>query len=1374
MDFLIFNENIKNGTVEIAPDYLCSKSNDLMIRGHRFYAIWDPEKGMWCEDEDLATNMIDIALDKEVAERRESYPNGRVRAKKLKIASSGSMAKWHTYCRELMNDNFKPLNQQVLFSNSKVNKRDYASKTLSYPLQEGKMDAYNRLMSVTYSDEERHKIEWTIGAVVNGDNKTLQKFLVLYGGPGTGKSTVLNIIQMLFDGYCSVFDAEALGDKGNQFALQPFTNNPVVAIQHDGDLSRLETNTRLNSLVSHEYMVVNPKGEPAYTDRFYSILFIGTNKPVKISDAKSGILRRLIDVSPTGDKVPYSEYKNLMKQIEFELGAIAYHCLQVYLDNPDYYDNYVPINMMGASNDFYNYVSEYYYTFKDSNETSLKQAWEMYKTYCTEARVLYPYPQRAFKEELKNYFDEYYERYTDEDGTRIRNFYRGFKTKKFDPIASEKPVKKKDGWLKFKKQHSLLDDVFKSYPAQYANADGVPNQRWANVTTKLKDIDTSKLHFVKTPINQIVIDFDIKDDEGNKSFEKNLQEANKWPATYAELSKSGAGIHLHYIYEGDVTRLSNIYDDDIEIKVFNGNSSLRRMVTKCNDIPITAINSGLPLKGEKIKMATSDSIKSERSLRTLIKRNLNKEFHPGTKPSIDFIYKILEDAYASGLKYDISNMKNEIFDFAANSTHHAKYCTELVMKMKLKSEEPTEEVESDGDAPIVFYDIEVFPNLLLINWKFQGKDKPIMRMINPTDRDIDKLCKYRLVGFNNRRYDNHILYGRMMGYSLEEVYNLSKRIVGGDKNAFFGEAYNLSYTDIYDYASKKQSLKKWEIELGIHHQELGLPWDQPVPEDLWPRVSRYCDNDVIATEAVWDATQGDFLARQILAAVTDSSVNDTTNTLTQRLIFGKEKHPQDEFTYRDLSKPVAPSENVFRLYGRDRQYRIFDAEGNPTYEDYIPGQTKLPAGYSILPFFPGYTFDRGVSTYMGDVIGEGGRVYSKPGVYYWVWDADVSSMHPNSIISENLFGDYTRTFTDLVRTRIDIKHKDFESAKKRLGGKLASYLNDESQAKQLSQALKIAINSVYGLTSAKFDNVFRDRRNVDNIVAKRGALFMTKLKAEVEKRGFEVCHIKTDSIKIPYANQDIMDFVIKFGREFGYEFETEADFMKFAIVNDAVYVAQIKDTKEWTATGTQFQVPYVFKTLFSHEPIEFADMCETKAVSKGELYLDNNEKLPDVTLYENLKDIRTRIAAGKDVTKSEQRLSDSYFDLTDEIIDAEIAKGHDYQYIGRVGLFCPMVAGSNGGVLYRLNEGKYYAPPGTKGYRWMEAETVKTLEIEDYIDRSYYEQLVKDAKAELEKYTDFSYFADSNYKPPMAYYDYNPIYKIERPSPYIRVDELPF
>jgi hypothetical protein len=173
------------------------------------------------------------------------------------------------------------------------------------------------------------------------------------------------------------------------------------------------------------------------------------------------------------------------------------------------------------------------------------------------------------------------------------------------------------------------------------------------------------------------------------------------------------------------------------------------------------------------------------------------------------------------------------------------------------------------DAPLIFYDVEVFPNLFVVVYKEKGKKK--VRLINPKPIDIQNMLQYNLVGFNCRRYDNHIVYAALLGYTNEELFKLSQQIINaakGSKNsAFFGEAYNLSYTDIYDYCAKKQSLKKWEIELGIHHHELGLPWDKPVPKELWETVADYCEDDVDATEAVWDATQGDFVAREILADI---------------------------------------------------------------------------------------------------------------------------------------------------------------------------------------------------------------------------------------------------------------------------------------------------------------------------------------------------------------------------------------------------------------------------------------------------------------------------------------------------------------------------
>ena len=1096
-------------------------------------------------------------------------------------------------------------------------------------------------------------------------------------------------------------------------------------------------------------MTVNEKFKSAYANRFKAFLFMGTNKPVKISDARSGILRRLIDVEPTGEKLSGKEYRLAMKQIPFELGGIASHCRDIYLEDPDFYDDYVPVNMMGASNDFYNFVSDSYGIFSKENSTSLKIAYEMYRI------------------------------------------------DKFDG-SSDKQVavqKEERAPIDFLEQHSLFDDACSDCPAQYASDNETPLKKWENVKTNLKDLDTRKLHYVKVPENHIVIDFDLKGGDGRKSFERNLEAAAKWPKTYAELSKSGKGIHLHYIYSGDPVQLSRIYDDDIEVKVFTGKSSLRRKLTKCNNLPIATISSGLPLKGDT-KMVNFEAVKNEKAIRTLIKRNLNKEYHANTRCSVDFIKKILDDAYNSDATYDVGDLYNAVLNFAANSTHQRDYCIKQVAAMHFSSNDISPAVKND-EAPIVFFDCEVFPNLFLVNWKYQGKDKKFVRMINPTPADMEKLMRFRLIGFNCRKYDNHMLYARMLGATNEQLYKLSQRIIGGDKDAFYGEAYNISYTDIYDFSSKKQSLKKFEIELGIHHQELGLPWDKPVAEDLWPKVAEYCDNDVIATEAVFESRSADWVARQILASLSGLTVNDTTNQHTTRIIFGSDKNPQWQFNYRELWKPVPYTqyEELHEAYGPDYDFRVWNEKGEPQYRSYIPGE-ELPIGWSILPFFPNYVWTgyksywvydnldaeraRNDEAYLNELldaqkdveiwckktgekplnfieeipeddisekhyniiekVGEGGYVYAEPGMYGNVGLDDIASMHPSSLIAEKHFGKYTKNFEDLKNGRVDIKHQDIEALKKLLDGKLvpfaeaivagtADYTWDD-----LAYALKIVINSVYGLTSAKFSNPFRDPRNNDNIVAKRGALFMETLKREVQKRGFIVAHIKTDSIKIPDVTDDILDFVDKYGREYGYIFEHEATYDRICLVNNAVYIAKYnqqgiinkggKHAGEWTATGTQFQIPYVFKKLFSHEPIEFEDMCETKQVSSA-IYLDMNENLPE----------------GE----------------------------HDRHFVGKVGLFCPMQPGTGGGLLVResvdkkTGENKYDSVSGAKDLRWMESEMVKQLGKQDDIDKRYYNKLCDNAIHDISEYGDYEWFvSDQPYIGPW-YEDGRPQYEPDLP-----------
>ncbi len=1279
MDFFqIKTKYVKStGITEVYPSFEVGRTKDIMIRGKSFYAIWDENNHIWSTDEYDVVRLVDAEL-KEFADKM--VVPGDIDIKWMRDYSTNSWKNFKQFMKDVA-DNSKQLDNKLAFADTDIKRSDYISKRLPYSLEDKPCPSWDELVGTLYLEDERAKIEWSIGSILSGDSVNIQKFLVFYGDPGSGKSTILKIIAKLFDGYYTEFEAQDLVGRNNAFSLEQFRDNPLVAIQHEGDLSRIEDNTKLNSIISHEKMIVNEKFKAQYSMTLNCMLFMATNKPVKITDAKAGLIRRLIDVHPSGKLVPIKRYDNLMSKIDFELGAIANHCLNVYYNmGKNYYNHYKPLEMIQDTDVFFNFVDDNYEIFFENDSTTLKAAYSMYKVYKEESGLEYLMPMYKFRSALKDYFEEYYD-ITRVDGKQVRSYYKGFITSKFENRYKEEQVEEHGCSLVLEKHdHSIFDDLCADCKAQYASPDEAPIKKWENVRTKLSSIDTTKLHYIQPPDNMIVIDFDLKDKSGEKSYDRNLEEASKWPATYAEVSKGGNGIHLHYIYDGDVSKLARLYSEDIEIKVFTGNSSLRRKLSACNDIPVATISSVLPLKEDKV--VNFDGVKSEKALRTLVEKNLRKEIHPGTKPSVDFIFKILEDAYNSGMKYDLTDLRPKVMAFANNSTHQSEYCIKLVNKMKFKSDEDEEGTSRYVDDTIIFYDVEVFPNLFVVVWKAEGEDKKCVKMINPSPTDIEELTRHKLIGFNCRRYDNHIMYARMMGYSNEQLYLLSQRIINGSSNAFFGGAYNMSYTDIYDFASaaNKQSLKKWEIELGIHHQECPLPWDKPVPEDQRDMVADYCCNDVISTEAVFNHLQGDWVARQILAELSGLSLNDTTNNHTTRIIFGYDKHPQDQFVYTDLSQ-----------------------------------------------MFPGYTFNNGKSLYRGIEVGEGGYVYAEPGMYKNVALLDVASMHPTSIECLNLFGDkYTRIFSEIKQARICIKHGDMDGLSKVLDGKLVKYVDSKDfSLKDLSNALKTVINSVYGLTSAKFDNKFRDPRNVDNIVAKRGALFMIDLQYAVQEMGYTVAHIKTDSIKIPDADEKIISFVMEFGKKYGYTFEHESTYDKMCLVNDAVYIAKEKD--HWTATGAEFAVPYVFKTLFSHDPLEFNDYCVTKSVTTA-LYLDMNEDLPDVSEYE--KEL-------KKLLKAEDPDANHEYEL-EKLID----QGHNYIFVGRVGQFCPILKGCGGGELVSIRGESYYSVAGTKGYRFLESEMVKTLGKEKDIDESYFLKLATDAIDHISEFGDWDWFKE--------------------------------
>lgn len=1238
MDFIrvAYKEN-KEGTREFYPSLQALESQDLVIRGGQFVAIWDEDKGLYNTRLSHMPDVIDRSFAKMVGERLR--PGDQI--KKVRVFDNQIYSRLMGLIRNI-GDMGPDLDQRIVFANETPKKEHAASFRMPYSLSQAPCPVWDEIVGKLYAPEERLKIEYAIGSIFTGASLNLQKFYVFFGPPGSGKSTIMNIIEELFVGHTAAFSAYEMGRADSQFSLEPFRYNPLVAVDQDGDLSRIEVNKNLNSIVSHDKVLINAKGKNLYEIVPRACCFVGSNEPVKINNRKSGLFRRLVDIQPSGELIPEVEYHRLMAAVKFELGAIANYCMNVFNElGPEYLSSYRSTDMMYRTNDIFNFVQDNRLILMKN--VTLKQAHKMYVEWCNDTDTRNVYKQYQFRDLLADYFKEFHEQIM-VDGVRMRSYFvdlRDVEKFTWKGLVPKGPR----GWLEMEPQPSLLDTLLADMPAQLSTGnDQFPlKQAWDKTTTKLSDLDTSLEHYVKTPTQMVQIDFDLKDENGTKDLQRNLDAAAGWPPTYAEVSRGGRGLHLTYEYDGDVERLAaGAPDGSYEVKTLLGGASLRRRVTLCNALPVATISSGLPLKEEKVLSAKT--MASEKGLRKQILRCLNKDIHQYTKPNMDMIKQVLEDAQHQGMVYDVSDMYDDIFSFAMSSNNQKGPCLEILSNLPLKSEEDVPAEHVGEDLPIAIFDCEVFSNLFAIGYMYDRDDAEVVKMINPTPEEVEDLLTHlRLIGYNCRPYDAHILWARTLGYSNEQLYRLSQRIIAeNDRRALFGAAYNLCYADLFDIASEKKTLKKWEIELGLPHMEMDLPWDQPVPEDRVLDVMEYLENDVRSTRAVLHHINADFRARQILAELSGLEMINTNKQHTEQMIFGGA-----------------------------------DASGDLVYTD-------------LSEMFPGYKFDqfqpgKDKSTYKGVSVGEGGWVDAEPGIHENVAVLDVASMHPTSIVELNLFGKYTEKFKQLLDIRLAIKRGDYDAAIE-LDGRLAPYLGDKATAKALSDALKIVINSVYGLTAASFPNKFKDDRNIDNIVAKRGALFMVDLKEFVEKAGFKVVHIKTDSVKIPDATPEIIELIRLFGQEYGYTFEHEATYDKFCLLNDAVYVAREGD--HWEAVGKQFQHPVVFKTLFTKEEILPKDYVEVKQVNKGHMYLVKPETM----------------------------------DTPEEV----------KQFVGRFGAFVPVLGGR---TLLRIDGEKRAAVGGTKGFLWELDEIAMSNELD--VDMQYFQELVDEGMRAIEKFGSF-------------------------------------
>jgi hypothetical protein len=115
--------------LELYPDFIVGRSEDLMVQGGKFYAIWDAEKNLWSKDEYDVQRLVDEDL-RQAADRLHQESGQHYTVKFMRSFNSNAWAQFRKFMAHI-SDNSTPLDNHLVFANSEVKKSDHASRRAS-------------------------------------------------------------------------------------------------------------------------------------------------------------------------------------------------------------------------------------------------------------------------------------------------------------------------------------------------------------------------------------------------------------------------------------------------------------------------------------------------------------------------------------------------------------------------------------------------------------------------------------------------------------------------------------------------------------------------------------------------------------------------------------------------------------------------------------------------------------------------------------------------------------------------------------------------------------------------------------------------------------------------------------------------------------------------------------------------------------------------------------------------------------------------------------------------------------------------------------------------------------------------------------------
>lgn len=434
---------------------------------------------------------------------------------------------------------------------------------------------------------------------------------------------------------------------------------------------------------------------------------------------------------------------------------------------------------------------------------------------------------------------------------------------------------------------------------------------------------------------------------------------------------------------------------------------------------------------------------------------------------------------------------------------------------------------------ILFFDFEVFKHdwLVVIKDVTSHREHVIVNNVSELLKIYDAHKNDIWIGYNSRQYDQYILKAILCGFNPKEIndYMIAKGRPGWQFSSLLREIP----LNNYDVMTSFHSLKQLEGFLGNDIRESSVPFDidrKLTPEELAETI-KYCRHDVEQTMAVFAERKEEFESHLSLIQTFKLPLSHISKTKVQLASIILDAHKRDHDDEFDITFPntlkITKYTQVPEWYENNR--------------DYTKSLELTVAG---VPHVFGW----------GGLHG-GLEKYSTSGV---LLNVDVASYYPALIIE---YGYGSRNMADPEKYR---QIRDMR-------------LKYKAEKNKLHKPLKIVLNSCYGATKDKNNNLYDPRQG--NNICVGGQLLLLDLIERLE--GYcELVQSNTDGLILKLESEDDIDKIKSICREWETRTRMVLEFEQF----EKIYQKDVNNYLIVRSNGTYKSKGAYVKEL---EPLDY-------------------------------------------------------------------------------------------------------------------------------------------------------------------------------------------